>query len=128
MDLATQPELYTPSIDSNGNYVDSSLTTGQMQSGIRCPCGSRKDKVYDSVRKFNDHLRDCKTHQKWIRSMNLNKSNYFAENEILKTTVQTQKMIISQLERDLQTKNVTIDVLSGQIYGRTRTEDLLTYD
>jgi hypothetical protein len=47
--------------------------------------------------------------------LNFNKTNYFIENDVLKKTVQNQKLIIAKLEKDVQTKIMTIDYLTQQI-------------
>jgi len=129
MELAILAELYAPSVDKRGNYIDNVPTKAQLSQGIRCPCGARKDKVYDSVSIFNAHIK-TKTHQKWLESLNLNRSNFYVENESLKTTISSQRLIIAQLEKEVQTKLTTIDVLSQQIRRETNnvTNNLLEYD
>jgi hypothetical protein len=111
MDLAIEPDIYSPSISEAGNYVDK---ISPFKKGLRCPCGSRKDKIYDTVAMFSAH---CKTkcHQKWLETINLNKANHFAENISLHETIQNQRLIISQLEKNLQTKSLTIDYLTQQL-------------
>ena len=42
MELALEPDMYSPSIDDAGKYVDEHTTTFPL----RCPCGSRKDQIY----------------------------------------------------------------------------------
>ena len=34
MDIAKTPDLYTPSVDENGKYIDSKLVI--IRNGIRC--------------------------------------------------------------------------------------------
>jgi hypothetical protein len=73
------------------------------------------------LRKTPSHIK-TKTHQQWLQTINLNKSNYFVENEKLKITLQNQKLIIAKLERDLNTKIMTIDYLTQQL-GSMNTAD-----
>jgi len=44
MELVVEPDIYMPSIDELGNYVDK---IPSCKKGLTCPCGSRKDKVYE---------------------------------------------------------------------------------
>jgi len=47
--------------------------------------------------------------------LNTNRANFYIENERLKETVENQKLIISRMEKDIQTKIMTIDFLTRQI-------------
>jgi hypothetical protein len=114
MELSTEPDTYTPSIDEFGNYIDRVPPFNTVAHGLRCPCGSRKDKVYDTYGVFAAHIK-TKSHQKWLANLNLNKANYYVENEQLKETIQTQRLMIAKLEKDLQTKTMTIDYLTNQL-------------
>jgi hypothetical protein len=109
MELVTEPDLYSPSINDIGNYVDKipsftplrmsnaqsashrSLITAHfvgvlnvqrcnnIKHGLRCPCGSRKDKTYDTHSIFASHIK-TKKHQSWLVDLNLNKTNFYLEN------------------------------------------------
>ena len=114
MELVTEPDIYSPSIDEIGNYVDKVPSFITIKNGIRCPCGSRKNKVYDTYCIFSNHVKS-KTHQKWLSNLNLNKANYYIKNEELNTILQQQKIIIARLEKDLQNKIMTIDFLTQQL-------------
>jgi len=102
-----------------------------VKHGIRCPCGSRKDKVYDSYSVFSQHIK-TKTHQKWLQNLNTNKANYYIENEELKITLQQQRIIIAKLEKELQNKSMTIDFLTQQLMSKNVSQkcvsDLLNFD
>lgn len=115
MEIATEAEIYTPGVNEIGNYVDKIPI---IRYGLRCPCGSRRDKVYETHSIFANHIK-TKTHQKWVDNLNHNKANYYVENEELKQTIQTQRLMIAKLEKDLQTKNMTIDYLSQQLSSMT---------
>jgi hypothetical protein len=128
MEIATEPEMYSPSINSRGEYVDKRpMCFSTASKGIRCPCGSRKDKVYDPGH-FSAHM-NTKTHQKWIAELNLNRANFYAENEDLRRTIASQRMIIAKMEVDLQNKNMTVDFLTQQLVSKNaqqqKTENLL---
>jgi len=114
MELVTEPDTYSPNIDEMGNYIDKIPSFSNLKHGIRCPCGSRRDKIYDTYSVFSSHIK-TKTHQKWLQNLNLNKANYYIENEELKRTVKQQQMIISKFEKDLQNKIMTIDFLTQQL-------------
>jgi hypothetical protein len=130
MELVVEPDIYQPSIDNNGNYIDQMPSFQYIKKGVTCPCGSRKDKVFDCVSKFSAHSK-TKIHQKWLAALNTNRSNFFVENEQLKETVNNQKLIISKMEKDIQTKIMTIDyltlLLSNPSTGKT-VNNLLDFD
>jgi hypothetical protein len=129
MEIATEPDTYQPSIDERGNYVDKiPHFTSSVKCGIRCPCGSRKDKTYESYSVFSQHVK-TKTHQKWLSGLNENRANYYIENEQLKQTIQTQKMIIAKMDKDIQNKMMTIDYLTQQLMiPNKKVENLLDFD
>ena len=126
MSLVVEPDIYCPSLDEMGNYID---VIPSIQHGLRCPCGTRKDKTYDTHSMFATHIK-TKTHQKWLSTVNLNKSNHYVENERLKETVQNQRLIIAKLDKDLQHKSMTIDYLTQQLYNKPNVvvPDLITFD
>jgi hypothetical protein len=114
MELTNQSDVYTPGMDNMGNYVDKIPLFTTLNNGIRCPCGSRKDKVYFGQRVFVSHTK-TKCHQLWLENLNLNKINYFVQNEELKQTISNQKIIIAKFEKDLQNTRMTIDYLTQQL-------------
>jgi predicted RNase H-like nuclease (RuvC/YqgF family) len=54
-------------------------------------------------------------HQKWLLTLNQNKANYYVEMLKNKEIVESQQKIITQLEQQLQRKNLTIDYLTQQL-------------
>jgi len=114
MELITEPDIYSPSMDEFGNYVDKIPSCLLHKNGLRCSCGSRNDKTYNTNSVFAQHIK-TKTHIKWLEEINHNKSNYYIENEKLKDTINNQRIIISKLERDLNNKLLTIDYLTQQL-------------
>ena len=131
MELVTEPDTYSPNIDDIGNYIDKIPSFTTLKHGIRCPCGSRKDKVYDTYSIFSQHIK-TKAHQKWLQNLNLNKANYYIENEELKITVRQQQMVIAKLEKDVQNKIMTIDFLTQQLVTKCTNQktvnNLLDFD
>jgi hypothetical protein len=99
MDLALEPDIYSPNIDDKGNYVDKSPSFANIKNGIRCPCGTRKDKTYDCAAYFTTHIK-TKTHQKWLADLNINKMNYYTESIQLKELVHNQRQIIAKLQKE----------------------------
>ena len=114
MDLIVDPDMYVPAMDRQGNYTDSIPTRGRFPNGIRCPCGSRKDKVYDIGTMFATHCKS-KCHQKWLEQLNLNAMNYYAETVKQADTIHSQKIIIANLTRTLENKNKLIELLTEQL-------------
>lgn len=131
MEIALEPDIYTPSIDETGNYIDKIPGFTNIKIGLRCPCGSRKDKYYGSHSVFAAHIKS-KTHKKWLNDLNLNKANYYVENENHKVTIHNQQLIIAKMDKDLKNKSMTIDYLTQQL-NRTVVDpqtmiDLLEFD
>jgi hypothetical protein len=122
-DLALTPDTYSPAIDELGNYCDS---VPVIRHGIYCPCGGRKDKVYESRQSFIMHTK-TKCHQRWLEDLSRNKTNYYEEVQALKQTVQNQRLIIARLERDVNTKIMTVDILTRKLaeLHASSTADLL---
>lgn len=138
MELVVEPEIYTPSVNSVGDYIDVIPSFNNLRHGVRCPCGSRKGKVYITHSVFSGHIK-TKSHQAWISNLNLNKANYYIESENLKHTVREQRIIIAKMDTELQNKTMTIDYLTKQLTHNTDTNtntntnltittDLLTFD
>lgn len=99
MDLTLESDIYEPNIDSEGDYSDYLPTASKFKNGLRCPCGSRKEHVFDTRQSFSGHIK-TKTHLKWIADLNANKMNYFTENIKLNETIANQKIIIAKLQRE----------------------------
>lgn len=114
MDLQTEPDFYSPSISENGSYIDKIPSFNNLKTGLRCPCGARKDKKYETHTIFYNHTKS-KCHQNWINTLNLNKANYYIENQQLKETLHNQRLIIAKFEKDIQNKIMTIDYLTQQL-------------
>jgi hypothetical protein len=110
MSITLIPDIYTPSIDDDGNYID---RIPVINNGINCLCGARKDKVYDSS-SFRQHIKTQK-HKKWMEYMNQNKTNYYVEMHEGRELIDNQKKIIARLEHQLQSKSNTIDYLTNQL-------------
>ena len=116
MELATEPDVYSPNIDENGNYVDKipSFNSNALTNGLRCPCGTRKDKVYTTGPLFSAHCKS-KTHERWIQELNANKSNFFTENQSLRQIIHAQKIMIGKMELELSSKTMTINYLTQEL-------------
>ena len=76
MDLSLESDIYEPCINDDGNYSDYLPPSSKFKNGLKCPCGARKDHVFDSRSSFGIHVKS-KTHQKWLHDLNTNKMNYF---------------------------------------------------
>ena len=99
MDLIVESDYYEPSLDEIGNYIDYLPTSNKFKNGLRCPCGTRKEHIFDTRQSFSGHIK-TKTHIKWLNDINLNKMNYFTENIKLNETINNQKIIIGRLQRE----------------------------
>ena len=133
MELVVEPDIYNPSINDNGLYVDKVPPFNYIKKGLVCPCGSRKDKIYETHSVFVAHTK-TKAHQKWLESLNLNRSNFYVELEKSKEVITNQRLIIAKLEKDVNNKIMTIDYLTQQLHKAsaatnvTNTSNLLDFD
>ena len=130
MNLSLESDIYEPNVDDDGNYVDFLPSSSKFKNGLRCPCGARKDHVFDSRQSFCSHIK-TKTHLKWLSDLNTNKMNYFTECEKLKEIVSSQKLIIARLEKDINIHKNTIINLAQQLANKqpeTQMVDLLSFD
>lgn len=134
MDLSLESDIYEPCIGDDGNYSDYLPPSSKFKNGLRCPCGARKDHVFDTRPSFATHIKS-KTHIKWLLDLNANKTNHFSECEKLKEVVNSQKLIIAQMEKDIiglkkeiNIKSKTIDILTEQLTYKSSDIDLLSFD
>jgi hypothetical protein len=127
MELVVEPDFYSPSTDEAGNYIDRIPSFNIIKKGVYCPCGSRKDKLYESNISFTAHIKS-KIHQKWLLNLNSNKINYYIENLKLQETIQNQRLIIAKLDKDTQNKSMTIDYLTTQLTNQLNKNDRIVTD
>lgn len=130
MELTIDSDIYEPNVDNNGNYADYIPPSSKFSNGLRCPCGARKDHIFDSRSSFIMHIK-TKTHQKWLGDLNTNKMNFYSECEKLKEVVKSQQIIIAKFEKEINTKLKTIDYLTRQLMSKecdNNEIDLLSFD
>lgn len=130
MDLIVDSDIYEPCIDENSNYSDYLPSSNKFKNGLRCPCGSRKEHVFDTRQSFASHIK-TKTHLKWISDLNSNKMNYFTENIKLNETIMNQKLIIARMQRENDENIKLIAHLTKKIEVKENPNivvDLLTFD
>ena len=131
MDLIVEPDIYSPNIDEIGNYIDKVPSFNLYKNGLRCSCGSRKDKIFNNSSCFSSHMK-TKIHKKWLEDLNNNKANFYIENQKLQKIVDSQKIIIAEREKIIQNKEMTIQFLTQQMSNimnkNIKTCDLLNFD
>lgn len=130
MNLSLESDIYEPNIDDGGNYIDFLPPSSKFKNGLRCPCGARKDHIFDSRPSFCSHIK-TKTHLKWLSDLNTNKMNYFTECEKLKEIVSSQKIIIARLEKEVNIHKNTIINLAKQLANKESENaivDFLSFD
>lgn len=125
MELALQPDIYIPNVDSEGNYVDKIPSTVLLSKGIYCPCTNKKDKMFTSSSKLTAHMK-TKMHQRWLQSLNYNKSNYYQENIELRELVENQRKLIAQNEKEMQNRSNTINYLTQQLLKHEEKKSAVT--
>lgn len=119
MELVLQPDTYIPNVDNEGNYVDTPPSSIHLSKGIYCPCTNKKDKMFTNTTKFSAHLK-TKMHQRWLQTLNYNKSNYYRENIELRELVDNQRRILAQTEQELQNRSNTISYLTQQLMNHNQ--------
>lgn len=129
MNLSLESDIYEPNTDDQGNYVDFIPPSSKFTNGLRCPCGSRKEHVFDTRQSFSIHIKS-KTHAKWLSDLNMNKMNYFTECEKLREIVNSQRFIIARLEKEVNSHKHTILNLAQQLANKETNNnvDLLSFD
>ena len=104
MELVVEPDIYSPSIDDKGNYIDRIPSFNIIKKGLLCPCGARKDKIYETHTVFASHIK-TKIHQSWLVTLNFNKTNYFIENDVLKKNSSKSKINYCQIRKRCSNQN-----------------------
>jgi len=120
MELVTEPDFYAPSIDENGNYIDRIPSFNIIKKGLLCPCGARKDKVYETHSTFSSHIK-TKIHQKWLLEINNKKINYYVEYEKQKTDLQNLRICYAKLEKVVIAKTLEVETLTQKINESSNT-------
>ena len=130
MDLTVESDIYEPCINENADYSDYLPPSSKFKNGLRCPCGTRKEHIFDSRQSFSGHIK-TKTHQKWLQDLNSNKMNYYTENIKLNETINNQKLIIARLQRENDENIKLIAHLTKKMEMKETNNivfDLLTFD
>jgi len=130
MDLIADSDTYEPVINDEGNYVDYLPPSSKFKNGLRCPCGSRREHVFDTRNGFASHIK-TKTHIKWLTDLNLNKTNYFVENIKLKDTINNLKMTLARLNKENEDNIKLIAHLTKKIELKENNNleiDLINFD
>ena len=115
MEIATLPDNYSPSVNTDGDFYDSIPPNAVFATGgIRCGCGARKDKVYTSRQQFVAHT-NTKTHAAWLKSLSANKTNFRDKYLEADQVVKSQKIVIAKLQREVERLKITIYTLSQEM-------------
>jgi len=122
MDISVQPDLYCPSLDDNGNYIDSFPKFTLNFNGFYCKCTSRKDKIYETKKSLVSHFK-TKCHKNWLENLNNNKQNYYIKYIEANEVIRSQKIIIASLNKELDNKNLTINYLTEQLVNNSLKSD-----
>jgi hypothetical protein len=115
-ELATIAEVYTPSVNSEGRYIDC-IPANINISGARCPCGSTT--VFCTRISFSNHIK-TKKHVEWLERVNNENRNYLAENIGLKEQLVQQRKIIASLSNQLEATKIELRA------GYTKIESIKT--
>jgi hypothetical protein len=107
MSLSLEPDLYQVSVDENGTYINKLPSPDSINSGIRCPCGSRRNIVFKTSTSLSKHFL-CEKHKMWLKNLNLEKVNHYTELIKSREIVDQQQKLIKNLKLELQDKDKTI--------------------
>jgi hypothetical protein len=122
--IATQSDIYSPGINSEGIYVDKIPPQHAFSaSGLRCPCSTRKDKVFWTRQNFAIHIRS-KRHQTWLGELSLENENLYVKSQEMEKTIKEQKILIARLEREITHRDITILTLTRQFNNGLLTQQL----
>lgn len=109
-DISTISDIYAPGVNDQGQYIDKMPIFAKLPDGIRCECGSRREKVFINQSTFSAHLR-TKTHKQWIESLNNQQPNFFKENREMAQTIRNQQLIITRLGNELSEEKIANNYL-----------------
>lgn len=115
MELITTPDIYSPNIDENGNYVDYIPINIQ---NITCPC-SKINKTYNCKKNFSKHIL-TQRHNTWLINLNRNKSNHYVQYLKYRDLSTSQQKIIKKYENELSKKDVIINYLQNELINKKK--------
>lgn len=108
-ELSLQSDVYAPVVNDTGEYCD--YVPMIMSQGLTCPCTNR---VYLRKANFRLHIQnDC--HIGWLKRVNENRHNYYAENTRLAELVKQQQRLLVEKEASIAAKNSLIADLTGRL-------------
>ena len=127
MDLLLLPEIYFPSVNNDGDYIDNIKNLNNIDNNIKCSCGSTT--YFKNKSKLSLHFKTVR-HKNWLIQLNNNKKNYYLENENNKKIIEEQKKIIAQLEKENKKKSLHIDNLLDKVlkYKKNEEVELIIFD
>ena len=104
---AIMPEVYYPTIDTMGNYVDK-----PSNKQMHCGCGSRT--LFDGTTKLRQHFK-TNIHREWVILLNLEKNNHLSESIKYKSLCTTQQKIIQQQQQKITTYEVSMEQMQTKM-------------
>ena len=112
--IALQPDIYSPSINEKGEYIDKLPCVSDISSGIKCLCGTRKNQIYNTRSSLNKHFCTEK-HKDWLKGLNLQKGNHYKQLMKSNEIIEQQKKQINELIKNNQNKDSLIANLCSKI-------------
>jgi hypothetical protein len=113
MELTLEPEIYAPSINEYGNYVDNP-GTGAAFRPLRCACGCRRDQLYKTIASFKSHIKS-QCHISWLEDQNNNKQNHLVNASNNAELLNQQRLQIARMSLDVEQKNHHIGLMTKRI-------------
>lgn len=123
MDIAVEPEIYCPIIDDTGVYID--RCPSFIKYGIKCPCGTWNEHVFDTKSKFKQHILGVK-HKRWIKILNAEKYNHYKECIEMKNVLKQQREIIGKMEIEMSRLRNINKFLEDKIFQNEKSNNTVT--
>jgi hypothetical protein len=123
MELATTAEIYQPTVDDDGNYVDivPKFDSVRKECGIRCPCAqgltheyANRGKTFYERANLYAHTKS-KYHQDWLAGLNREKTNHLSKLHVVSELVDQQKIIIAQQAQVISQRDQVISQKDQEI-------------
>ena len=125
MEITETPLQYTPAYNhEKGTYEDTQVYT--YTNGVVCPCTPLK--TFLKKDSFHNHWK-CKKHKLWLHHLNENSINYYKECLELRTTVKQQRILLTELETKIASKDAIIKYLESKEKNYQSNQlDLMSFD
>jgi pyruvate carboxylase len=107
-------DVYHPTTDSEGNYVDSHVNLNQFS---KCGCGTSNSFTPQS---FKIHFKSDR-HKHWLEYLNHERVNHYSELVKYKKLNKQQQMVIQQQQDIITTNEIKLEQYSKKVFEYKKT-------